>query len=88
MLALAERETRDEEGRTHPAILVPDVVLAMGALAHAIVVRLRATGPLRVIGITGSAGKTTTKDLLAGILSTLGPTVAPTAPTTGRSGCP
>ena len=69
VLALAEWETRDEQGRPHPAILVPDVVLAMGALAHAIVVRLRAAGPLSVIGITGSAGKTTTKDLLAGILS-------------------
>lgn len=88
VLALAERETRDEEGRTHPAILVPDVVLAMGALAHAIVVRLRATGPLRVIGITGSAGKTTTKDLLAGILSTLGPTVAPQGSYNGEVGVP
>jgi UDP-N-acetylmuramoyl-tripeptide--D-alanyl-D-alanine ligase len=41
-----------------------------------------------VIGITGSAGKTTTKDLLAGVLSTAGPTVAPQGSYNGEVGVP
>ena len=32
---------------------------------------------LAVVGVTGSAGKTSTKDLLAAVLTPLGPTVAP-----------
>ncbi|MDK6294760.1 Mur ligase family protein, partial [Aerococcus urinae] len=38
---------------------------------------LRQAGPLDVIAVTGSAGKTTTKDLLAALMATDGPTVAP-----------
>jgi UDP-N-acetylmuramoyl-tripeptide--D-alanyl-D-alanine ligase len=57
-----------------PALIVPDVQAALGRLARAVIDR--AAG-LTVIGITGSAGKTTTKDLLAQLIETLGPTVAP-----------
>lgn len=57
-----------------PALLVPDVQAALAKLARA--VYDRAPG-LTVIGITGSMGKTTTKDLTAQLLETLGPTVAP-----------
>jgi UDP-N-acetylmuramoyl-tripeptide--D-alanyl-D-alanine ligase len=57
-----------------PAILVPDVQAALGQLARAVVDR---ASDLTVIGITGSAGKTTTKDLTAQLLETLGPTIAP-----------
>jgi UDP-N-acetylmuramoyl-tripeptide--D-alanyl-D-alanine ligase len=57
-----------------PALVVADVQAALGALARAVIDR--ASG-LTVIGITGSAGKTTTKDLTAQLLETLGPTVAP-----------
>jgi UDP-N-acetylmuramoyl-tripeptide--D-alanyl-D-alanine ligase len=57
-----------------PALLVPDVEAALGTLARAVVDRLPA---LTVVGITGSAGKTTTKDLTAQLVETLGPTVAP-----------
>ncbi|GIJ61601.1 UDP-N-acetylmuramoyl-tripeptide--D-alanyl-D-alanine ligase [Virgisporangium aurantiacum] len=56
-----------------PAILVDDARVAMGRLATAVLGRLP---DLTVIGLTGSSGKTTTKDLLAGLLSELGPTVA------------
>jgi len=57
-----------------PAVVVPDVQTALGQLARAVVDR--ATN-LTVIGITGSAGKTTTKDLTAQLLESLGPTIAP-----------
>ena len=57
-----------------PAMIVPDVQAALGKLARAVIDR--APG-LTVIGITGSAGKTTTKDLAAQLIEKLGPTVAP-----------
>jgi UDP-N-acetylmuramoyl-tripeptide--D-alanyl-D-alanine ligase len=57
-----------------PAVIVTDVPAALGKLARALVDRL---GGLTIAGITGSAGKTTTKDLAAQLIATLGPTVAP-----------
>ncbi|WP_062076433.1 UDP-N-acetylmuramoyl-tripeptide--D-alanyl-D-alanine ligase [Demequina globuliformis] len=51
-----------------PHVLVDDVVAALGALARAYLALLRTEGDIRVIGITGSNGKTTTKDLLAQVL--------------------
>ena len=87
-LALTERPVPDDAGLAYPGIVVPDAVLAMGVLAAEIVRRLRAEGPLTVIGITGSAGKTTTKDLLAGLLSVHGPTVAPVGSYNGEVGVP
>jgi UDP-N-acetylmuramoyl-tripeptide--D-alanyl-D-alanine ligase len=57
-----------------PALVVPDVQAALGRLARAVV---DAAPGLTIVGITGSAGKTTTKDLAAQLLETLGPTVAP-----------
>jgi UDP-N-acetylmuramoyl-tripeptide--D-alanyl-D-alanine ligase len=56
-----------------PALLVADVQAALAALAAAVVRRLP---DLTIAGITGSAGKTTTKDLTAQLVETLGPTVA------------
>ena len=50
--------------------------------------RASAGESLTVIGITGSAGKTTTKDLLAGILTTQGNTVAPQGSYNGEVGVP
>ncbi|SEB41799.1 UDP-N-acetylmuramoyl-tripeptide--D-alanyl-D-alanine ligase [Paenibacillus sp. GP183] len=49
-----------------PIILVLDTLLALQQLAKA----YRQELPVRVIGITGSNGKTTTKDLVASVLST------------------
>ena len=87
-LALVERPVADDAGNPFPAVMVPDVVLAMGAMAAEIIRRLRAAGELTVIGITGSAGKTTTKDLLAGVLASAGPTVAPVGSYNGEVGLP
>jgi UDP-N-acetylmuramoyl-tripeptide--D-alanyl-D-alanine ligase len=56
-----------------PAVVVDDVTAALGELAREAV--RRADGAT-VIGVTGSAGKTSTKDLLAQVLERHGPTVA------------
>ena len=76
-----------EDARTHgavltlgskavagPHIIVDDVIFAVGKLAHHVRVQLPS---LTVIGITGSQGKTTTKELLASVLSNVAKTVAP-----------
>lgn len=85
---LAEHVTHAPDGAAHPAIIVEDAVLAMGALAREVVRRVREHSPTTVIGITGSAGKTTTKDLLAALLATQGPTVAPVGSYNGEVGVP
>ncbi|MFE0103839.1 UDP-N-acetylmuramoyl-tripeptide--D-alanyl-D-alanine ligase [Streptomyces sp. NPDC059009] len=54
-----------------PAIVVEDVQSALGALARHVVRRLGAT----LVALTGSAGKTSTKDLIAQVLRTKAPTV-------------
>lgn len=59
-----------------PQIVVDDATLALGALASEVVRRARAAGTLTVVGITGSNGKTTTKNLVAALAERLGPTVA------------
>lgn len=87
-LALVDHEVPGPDGTCFPAVVVQDVVLAMGELARNIVERLRADHELTVFGITGSAGKTTTKDLLAGMLAPLGPTVAPVGSFNGEVGVP
>jgi UDP-N-acetylmuramoyl-tripeptide--D-alanyl-D-alanine ligase len=57
-----------------PAVLVDDQLAALARLARVVVDRL--TG-LTVVGVTGSSGKTTTKDMIAQLAARLGPTVAP-----------
>ena len=57
-----------------PCIVVKDVLEALSILAAFVRKRL---DKLVVIGITGSQGKTSTKDLLTHMLGAVGPTVAP-----------
>ncbi|MEY4337451.1 MAG: hypothetical protein RL680_346 [Actinomycetota bacterium] len=57
-----------------PCIVVSDVLEALSILAAFVRKRL---DKLIVIGITGSQGKTSTKDLLTHMLGAVGPTVAP-----------
>lgn len=54
-----------------PAIVVDDVQAALGALARHVVRRLGTT----LVALTGSAGKTSTKDLIAQVLRRKAPTV-------------
>ncbi|GAB3197058.1 UDP-N-acetylmuramoyl-tripeptide--D-alanyl-D-alanine ligase [Nocardioides hungaricus] len=55
-----------------PTVVVDDPVVALGALARHVGRRLGAT----VLALTGSQGKTGTKDYLAHVLGAAGPTVA------------
>ena len=57
-----------------PAIVVDDPQRALGRLAAGMLAR--ADG-CTVVGVTGSSGKTSTKDLLAQVLARSGPVVAP-----------
>src|SRR5690625_3311333 len=57
-----------------PAVVVDDTERALGQLARAVVDRLP---DLPVVAVTGSSGKTTTKDMLAQVLDLCGPVVAP-----------
>ena len=66
-------------------ILVDDVTKALGALAHHVRITLK---DLIVIGITGSQGKTTTKELLASVLSGVAETIAPSGNFNNDLGAP
>ena len=68
-----------------PAVLVDDSVAALGRLASHVLRRLPG---LTVVGITGSQGKTGTKDLLAQLLEASGPTIAPVGSFNNELGLP
>ncbi|MGO1384901.1 MAG: UDP-N-acetylmuramoyl-tripeptide--D-alanyl-D-alanine ligase [Arachnia sp.] len=70
-----------------PHLLVEDTVAGLSALARGLVREARQRG-LVSIGITGSSGKTSTKDLLASILESVGPTVAPIGSQNNEIGVP
>ena len=53
-----------EDAGSHPVLLVADTLRALGEIAR----QYRMRFDLPVIGITGSAGKTTTKDMTAAVL--------------------
>lgn len=68
-----------------PAVLVDDAVAALGLLARASIDRLP---DLLVVAVTGSSGKTSTKDLLAQVLGRAGSTVAPPGSFNNEIGLP
>jgi len=89
--AVAVLGTRPVDGL--PAIVVPDVLAALAQLAKAAVNRLsapRGAGRpgLVVAGITGSSGKTSTKDLTAQVVERLGETVSPEGSLNNEIGVP
>jgi UDP-N-acetylmuramoyl-tripeptide--D-alanyl-D-alanine ligase len=84
VLAVVERELPVDI----PQLVVADTVAALNDLANFVLQRVRGAGVLKVIGITGSNGKTTTKNMLRGILSQFGETVAPRASYNNEVGAP
>lgn len=84
--ALVERESGPDGPWPGPVLVVPSVPDALAALARLARDRLDKAGsdkagpdiagPARVVGVTGSVGKTTTKDLLANVLARRFATVA------------
>ena len=74
-------------------VLVEDTVVALGALARTHLEGLRQAAAergerLTVVAMTGSVGKTTTKDLTRQLLAASGPTVAPRASFNNEIGLP
>jgi UDP-N-acetylmuramoyl-tripeptide--D-alanyl-D-alanine ligase len=67
-----------------PGVVVDDVMAALAALAR----DNRAQLSIPVVGITGSQGKTSVKDLVAHILAESGPTVAPVGSFNNELGVP
>ncbi len=68
-----------------PTLVVDDVQTAFGRVARAVVDR---APDLTVLAVTGSSGKTTVKDLVAAVLSSSAPTVAPVNSLNGEIGVP
>jgi UDP-N-acetylmuramoyl-tripeptide--D-alanyl-D-alanine ligase len=68
-----------------PTVLVTDPLAAMGRLARSVRDRLP---KLTVVGVTGSSGKTTTKDLIAQLLAPLGTVVASAGSLNNELGAP
>ena len=68
-----------------PVVVVDDALSAMAALAQTVTARLP---ELTIVGLTGSSGKTTTKDMVAQLLTGLGPTIAPAGSLNNELGYP
>ncbi|HEX3546795.1 MAG TPA: UDP-N-acetylmuramoyl-tripeptide--D-alanyl-D-alanine ligase [Mycobacterium sp.] len=80
---IVEPSTRDDSIHAAAGVLEHDadgsgaaVLAALARLAAAVAAEL-VDGGLTIVGITGSSGKTSTKDLLAAVLAPLGDVVAP-----------
>ena len=91
--ALAEADGPEDASSALPLILVKDTVEALGLLAreHLADTRERAAArgsALTVVAMTGSVGKTTTKDLTRQLLAAQAPTVAPVASFNNEIGLP
>jgi UDP-N-acetylmuramoyl-tripeptide--D-alanyl-D-alanine ligase len=82
--ALVQREVEQDI----PVVVVDDVVVALGQLATAVIAKLRELGNLTVIGVTGSNGKTSTKNMLNAVLSQFGNTIAPRESFNNEVGAP
>ena len=74
-------------GADVPHILAEDSVTALSWLARGLVREARARGMVS-IGVTGSSGKTSTKDLMAQVFESVGPTVAPIGSQNNEVGVP
>ncbi|MDD9206125.1 UDP-N-acetylmuramoyl-tripeptide--D-alanyl-D-alanine ligase, partial [Georgenia sp. 10Sc9-8] len=86
------RAARASTAPSDHLVLVADVTRALGDLARHVLAELRrrraGQDPLRVVAVTGSVGKTTTKDLLADLLAPLGELIAPPGSFNNEIGLP
>lgn len=69
-------------------IIVEDSVAALGKLATHVLRVIRERGRLQVIGVTGSNGKTSTKNMLRAVLSEFGNVIAPIESYNNEVGAP
>jgi len=69
-------------------VVVADGYDALAALAREVVARVRAQGRLQIVAVTGSNGKTTTKNMVGAILEGEGPTVTPWGSFNNHVGAP
>ncbi len=76
--------TLSEVDTPYPHIRVPDCVKAFQALAHA----YRCQFDIPLVGITGSAGKTTTRGMVSAVLSTVYDTHSTTGNLNNQTGVP
>lgn len=83
-LAVVAETRRAGMPGTAPLLVVPDVLAGLTDLARA----ARARSPARVVAVTGSVGKTGTKEALRLVLSTQGPTHASVASFNNHWGVP
>jgi len=83
-LVIAERSL----GLSVPTLIVDEGTVALADLARGVVARVREVGTLSVVAVTGSNGKTTTKNLLRAILERQAPTVAPEGSFNNHVGAP
>ena len=69
-------------------LVVGDGYVALADLAREVVARVRSKGRLKVVAVTGSNGKTTTKNMLRAVLEGEGATVAPWGSFNNHVGAP
>ncbi|MDR1791228.1 MAG: UDP-N-acetylmuramoyl-tripeptide--D-alanyl-D-alanine ligase [Propionibacteriaceae bacterium] len=74
--ALVDEAKQLDEPADLALLPVPDPLAALGRLAHEQVRQQRESGVLTVLAVTGSSGKTSTKDLLAQVMAAAAPSVA------------
>ncbi|GAB4085101.1 UDP-N-acetylmuramoyl-tripeptide--D-alanyl-D-alanine ligase [Myceligenerans cantabricum] len=80
---------RELPGAGVPVVVAEDPQRALGALARHVLAEVRAANPdLRVVAVTGSVGKTTTKDLLGALLRPEGATIVPAGSLNNEVGLP
>ena len=71
-----------------PCIVVANTISAYADLARVHLHKVRERRPLKVIGITGSSGKTSTKDLITDVLTSEGTVVSPPGSFNNEIGLP
>lgn len=87
--AVAALVSREVPGGPLAQVLVPDTTRALGELARWVLATLRSRPrPPLVVGVTGSVGKTSTKDLLAAVLDHTGEVIAPVGSYNNEIGLP